>query len=174
MNRFTKAAQDNEDIQTFQTHPQWKDLWTPEILASNPPVRVEFDHVIILGTVNEAVNLAKRKSWGKLLTMCPLKPDDPLHPFRVVYLHKESSPYRQHYERRLRLKQILGTGKKLVTRAHRFGKGRFLTSLTEEERVLIATQLKISAADFWRECKEGKLRQTILPFTERQTLKGKP
>lgn len=164
-NRFVEAAEANEDIQLFRTHPVWARWWSPEVIADNPPVRVEFEHVIVLGTVSAALNLAKHKSgWGELVKIRPLLPDDPLDPVCVVHLYKETNLAHQNYERRQHLKHQLGTAKKLVTRARKLSKARFLKSLTDKERSAIRSKLGIAEEDFWQACRRGGAWQGVLPL----------
>lgn len=52
--RWISATEANAYVQLFRTHPQWGLFWSPEKIASDPPVRVEFEHVAVFATVREA------------------------------------------------------------------------------------------------------------------------
>lgn len=60
--RWISAAEANAYVQLFRTHPQWGLFWSPEKIASDPPVRVEFEHVVVLATVREAQAISRHKS----------------------------------------------------------------------------------------------------------------
>ena len=163
---FISAAEANEDVQLFRTHPQWGPLWTQDKIQADPPVRIEFEHVVVLATVREAQAVRRHKTtWGKLLKIAPLRPDDPLNPLRIVFLYKESSSNRQCYERRQQLKQALGrAGKGLVARAIKLTKEQFLKSVRPEEERVVRTRLGLSPGDFWQACRRGGRWQGVLPL----------
>src|ERR1700732_2125721 len=91
--RFGEAANLNQSIRDFrQAAEWWSECWREEAITSNPPMRVEFEHAIAFSTFSEALSLRRNKSgWGKLVGIEPLRPDDVLHPCRIVYQLKSSS-----------------------------------------------------------------------------------
>lgn len=164
--RFVAAVEAHPAVQEFRTHPLWGNCWSAEVIHRDPPVRVEFEHVTVLGTLPEARAASQHKTtWGAFLGIAPLRPDDPLHPTRIMYLYKPSSPNRQGYERRQGLKRALGRkARKLVRTAMRLTKTEFLQRLRPEDAQQIHTRLGIGAGDFWRACRQGGMWQGVLPL----------
>ena len=164
--RFVAAVEAHPAVPEFRTHPLWGKCWTAEVIRQDPPLRVEFAHVTVLGTFAEAWAASQHKTtWGAFLGVAPLRPDDPLHPTRIMYLYKPSSPSRQGYERRQGLKRVLGRkARKLVTAAMRRTKTEFLQRLRPEDAQQIRLRLGLGAGDFWRACRQGGMWQGVLPL----------
>lgn len=79
--RFIQAANQNHSILEFRADPKWAPIWKEENIVRRPPMRVEFEHAIVFGTLGEALSMRRGKSgWGNLLGIEPLRPDDVLHP----------------------------------------------------------------------------------------------
>lgn len=146
------AALANRDIQTFLRDLTPPRLWTVAGVRRNPTCRVEWEHVTVIGGVGEALAAARHKNWGEFLGVQPLKPDDPVHWCRILYLYKETSPYNRCMEQRKTLKRILGRKHRtLVTLAARSTKRDFLGRyLTEAGAYVIRRRLRLDPGQFWR------------------------
>jgi hypothetical protein len=108
----------------------------------------------VLATTGEAHAAAKHKRWGRFLGIFPLARDDPIHPYRIVYCYKPTSPYNRRVEQRRELKRILGRKHRpLVTNASRSTKTEFLRSLTSDQIIAIKRRLKMEPGQFWRVAK---------------------
>jgi hypothetical protein len=95
---LVQAACANRCIQKFQRDRDFKHLWTPQGIAQNPPVRVDFEHAVLPGTISEAGDVAKSKSWGKLTDIGPLQEHDLLYPRNITYILKSTSRLRMRWE----------------------------------------------------------------------------
>jgi hypothetical protein len=95
------AAKENIYVNRWQV--EFPELWSDEQLAGHVPLRVEFEHIYVFGTVAEAVSWSggfggdtgrgrNKRGWGCIVRIDPLAPDDPIDPRRVTCIHKESSP----------------------------------------------------------------------------------
>ena len=167
---YLNAAEANRWVRAFREHRGWGQLWTRESLKRGCPVRVELEHVMVFGTVQEARSLVRAKTrWGRFLRVAPLQPDDEIDPTRIVYQHKPSSLCRQRYENRMTLKRVLGKeGRGLVSQAMRLTKGVFVLRVTQEETALLWERLGVSAGGFWRLCRRGTgWVQTEFPLSDR-------
>ena len=60
--KVIEAAELNSDIQSFQAHLEYKNLWALGSIRANPPMRVEFEYAVVLGTISEAGDISKTKS----------------------------------------------------------------------------------------------------------------
>jgi hypothetical protein len=90
--QLVEAANNNLAIQEYRKHSSWSVCWNEQAIAAKPPLRVEFEHAIVFATLSEALSLRKSKSgWGSFVRVEPLRPDDYLHPTRIVYQLKPSS-----------------------------------------------------------------------------------
>ena len=116
----------NQSLNTANDTEWWSSCWTEEVIARNPPLRVEFEHAIVFGSLAEARSIRDGKSnWGRLLKIEPLRCDDFLHPTRITYQLKASSRMRQRWEFRDSFKRILGRDRRLVGEAMRRNQEEF-------------------------------------------------
>lgn len=150
------AANKNLSIQEHRADPKWCSLWREETIRESPPMRVEYEHAIVFGTIAEAISMRRgKKAWGKFLKIEPLRPDDTLHPFRITYQLKASNKVRQRWEFRDTLKNVLRRDRRLVTLAMRLNRKEFLERLTPEEMRIIRQKLDLEPAIFWRTVRRG-------------------
>jgi len=148
------AALANRDIQAHIADPRPPRLWTVEGVKGNPPVRVEWEHTVVIGGIGESLAAARHKSWGPLIGVLPLQPHDPVHWCRILYLYKDSSPYNRRFEQRQALKRILGRHHRpLVTRAAGSTKRDFLAWLTKPDTAALNRRLHLDPGQFWRAAK---------------------
>ena len=142
----------NRDIQGHLRDLTAPRLWTIEGIRRNPTCRVEWEHVTVIGGVGESLAAARHKNWGRFLGVQPLKPDDPVHWCRILYVYKDTSPYNRRVEQRKALKRILGRKyRTLVTLAARSTKKDFLSRhLTEAGAYVIRRRLRLDPGQFWR------------------------
>jgi len=112
---FVAGALANQCILEFQRDSRLDGLWTEPTLRANPPLRVEFEHAVVLGTINDAGDIAKHKSWGKLIALQPLAVDDRLYPRNITYMLKATSKLRMRWEFRDNFRQLLGPKRSLVS-----------------------------------------------------------
>lgn len=153
---FIAAATSNLSIQQFQKDPQFCELWNEQIIRSNPPLRVEFEHAIVFGSINEAGDIAKNKSWGLIIDVGALRPDDRLFPRNITYILKSTSKLRMRWEFRDTFKNILGSRRSLVADAIRSTKRRFLGDLSPEDAKVIKERLCLTGDEFWRIARQGE------------------
>src|SRR5215471_2502372 len=67
--RFIDAANQNTSIQEFRADARFAPIWKEENIRRSPPLRVEFEHAIVLGTIVEAISMRRReKGVGQVLT----------------------------------------------------------------------------------------------------------
>lgn len=107
---FIAAANQNQSVLDYRAgNDWWSGCWTEEAITRNPPLRVEFEHAIVFGSLPEALSMRDGKSgWGQLIKIEPLRRDDFLHPTRITYQLKSSSKMRQRWEFRDSFKQDFG------------------------------------------------------------------
>jgi hypothetical protein len=154
--KLVDAALANNCIQEFQRDPDYKHLWTTEVVGNNPPVRVNFEHAVVLGTISEAGDIAKSKSWGKLTNIDPLQEDDLVYPRNITYILKNTSVLRMRWEFRDSFKAVLGKDRRLVNCAMRQTKRFFLESLQPTDRATVRHRLGLSPAEFWQAVRYGE------------------
>lgn len=154
--KFTAAAAANLSIRQFQNDPQFRDLWSDRLLRTNPPLRVEFDHVVVFGSINEAGDIAKNKSWGLLIGIEPLREDDRLLPRNITYILKATSKQRMRWEFRDTFRNILGNRRPLVSDALRSTKHWFLKGLSHGDAKVIRNRLDLTPDEFWRMVRYGE------------------
>lgn len=184
---FVEAALRNAAILEFQKEPKIRDLWTEETIRQSPPLRVEFEHAVVFGRVNEGGDIAKNKNWGPLVALKPLRPDDRLYPSNVSYILKPTSKQRMRWEFRDTFRNILGNNRSLVSEALRSNKKWFLGHLDPTDTRIIRDRLDIEPGEFWRMVRYGerfgpdgilrfvrtleeKTKGYLLPFSEAETL----
>lgn len=148
------AALANLDINSYLADPKLGQVWTEEAIRRTPTCRNEWEHVTVVATTGEARSAAKHKNWGEFLGVFPLAPDDPVHPYRILYVYKATSPYNRRVEQRKALKRILGKKHRpLVTKASRSTKRDFLRTLTADNVRAIKLRLGLDPGHFWRAAK---------------------
>lgn len=152
---LTDAVFANADVQAHLRDLNPPKLWTVDGVRRNPSSRVEFEHTTVIGGIAESLSAAKNKSWGRLLGVFPLKPDDPVYWCRVLFIYKSTSPYNRRFEQRRELKRLLGRRhRSLATHAARATKRDFLTRyLTEDGIQAIRRRLGMTPGWFWRVAK---------------------
>jgi hypothetical protein len=152
-----QAALANLDIQSYLSDPSRFRLWTVEGVDRHPTVRVVYEHAEIIGGLGESLAAARHKSFGQFLAVEPLRPNDPVHPSRILFVYKASSPYNRRDEQRRALKRLLDKQHRSpVTRAARSTKRDSLKhDLTTDGAKAIYRRLKLDPGRFWRVA-EGK------------------
>ncbi|WP_439628575.1 hypothetical protein [Gemmata sp.] len=151
---LAEAALENLNIRDFLTDAKLGRVWTEESIRRCPICRNEWEYVTVIATMGEAHSAAKHKSWGRFLGVLPLAQDDPVHPYRILYSYKSTSPYNRRVEQRRELKRILGKKHRpLVTRASRSTKRDFLRTITTDDVRAIRLRLKLDPGRFWRVAK---------------------
>jgi|SRR5215468_4753332 len=154
--QFVEAANKNESILEFRADSRWAPIWKEENIVQNPPMRVEFEHTVVFGTFGEALSMRRGKSgWGQFVKVEPLRPDDVLHPTRIVYQLKATNKMRQRWEFRDTFRNVLGKDRRLVTLAMQLKKSEFLERLTREDVRIIQRKLDLKPGAFWRVVRKG-------------------
>lgn len=154
--QFLDAANHNQSIQEYRSDPKLCSLWREETIRDNPPLRVEFEHAIVLGTIAEAISMRRGKSgWGEFLKIEALRPDDFLYPMRITYQLKASSKVRQRWQFRDTFRRVLRKNRRLVTLAMQLNRREFLERLTAEDARIIREKLDLEPAAFWRTVRRG-------------------
>lgn len=158
LDSFIRAANQNKSVIEYRNGTEWwSSCWTEEVIARNPPLRVEFEHAIVFGSLAEARSIRDGKSnWGCLLKIEPLRCDDFLHPTRITYQLKASSRMRQRWEFRDSFKRILGRDRRLVGEALRLTKKSFLEAIGESDCRAIRQRLNLQPDEFWRAVRNGE------------------
>jgi len=154
--RFVQAALTNAAVLAFQNEPKVAVLWTERAVRESPPLRVEFEHAVVFGAINEAGDIAKSKSWGTLLALKPLEQDDRLYPNNISYMLKSTSKQRMRWEFRDTFRNVLGAKRALVSEALRSSKEWFLGHLDRQDAMVIREKLDIEPGDFWRMVRYGE------------------
>jgi hypothetical protein len=153
---FVAAARSNRSILGFQADPQFKDLWSDDKLRERPPIRAEFQHATVFGTIGEAGDIGKSKTWGTLVSIGPLWPADRLYPRHITYCLRETSKQRMRWEFRDVFKEILGNKRSLVNDAVRNTKREFLRYLDPADARVIESRLELTPTQFWRAVRKGE------------------
>jgi hypothetical protein len=154
--QFAAAAIANLSVRRFQKEPQFCELWTEQAIRGNPPMRVEFEDATVFGSITEAGDIAKNKSWGHLMGIEPLRAADRLFPSNITYVLKPSSKLRLRWEVRDTFKNILGDRRSLVTDAVRCTKRWFLERLSVSDGKVIRNRLDLDPDQFWRLVRRGE------------------
>ena len=154
--RFVEAALSNVAIHEFQQDSQFRELWTAEKIRANPPMRVEFEHAVVLGCIHDAGDVAKSKNWGTIVALEPLRPDDWLYPRNITYTLKATSKLRMRWEFRDTFKNVLGDRRGLVNDAMRNGKQAFVAELSAADARTIRDRLDVLPEQFWQMVRHGE------------------
>lgn len=167
---LVQAALANKDIQAYLADPRWSGVWTVEGITRHPTVRVVFEHAEVIGGSGESLAAARHKNFGRFLGIQPLRPDDPVHPCRILFVYKATNAFSRRVEQRRALKRILGRQHRaLVTKASRSTKRDFLKlDLTSDGVKAIARRLRLDPGRFWRVAKGREFLD--LPSPPRQLL----
>jgi hypothetical protein len=148
------AALANQHIRGFLRDLTPPRLWTVEGIQRSPPCRVEWEQAFVIGGIGESFAAARHKNWGRFMGVQPLRPDDPVHWCRILYVYKASSLYNRRFEQRQTLKRVLGRqGRSLVNRAARSTKRDFLARLSDLDAQAIKRRLHLEPGQFWRAAK---------------------
>lgn len=154
--RFIDAANRNSSIQDFRADGRFAPIWKEENIRRSPPLRAEFEHAIVFGTIAEAISMRRGKNaWGQFLQVEPLRADDVLHPTRIVYQLKATNRMRQRWEFRDTFRNVLGRDRRLVTLAMKLNRKEFLARLTAGDVRIIEKKLDLDPAAFWRTVRHG-------------------
>lgn len=150
-----QAALENVHVRQIIADPSLPQ--TEDGIRRNPPVRVEFEQAVAIGDIGSSLSSTKRKKWGNGPWVMPLTREDPVDPWRVLYVYRESSVYNRRFLQRQEMKRILGRNyRSLVTKAKRATKQEFLAAVTEEQSQAVRRKLRVSPGEFWRAA-QGKL-----------------
>jgi hypothetical protein len=126
-------------------------IYTEAGLRQSPIVRAEFEHATVIGHPGEALAIGLRKNWGAFRGFRPLRVDDPVDPFYVLYLFKDSSPYNRRVTQRKAMKRRLPKDlRRWVNEAYRRPRRDFLARLPEDAAVAIRRSLGLDPVAFWR------------------------
>jgi len=82
--------------------------YTVESVRRSPTVRVEYEQAIAIGDLGSCLSATKSKHWGDGPYVLPLEANDPVDPFRILYVYRENSVYNRRFQQRQRLKELLG------------------------------------------------------------------
>jgi hypothetical protein len=164
------AALSNRDIRQYLGDAHLRYVWTEGGVRRHPMVRVEFEHVHVIGGLGESLAAARHKHFGRVLGVHPLRPDDPVHPSRILFVYQESSPFDRRVEQRKALKRLLGRQhSSLVTKAAPSTKRDFLKyDLTPDGACAIRCRLGLDPGRFWRAAKGREFLD--IPAPHRQLL----
>jgi hypothetical protein len=142
---------------------------TEESERCNPTVRVEYEQAIAIGRIGECLRSTRSKCWGDGPHVMPLESDDPVDPFRILYLYKEGSVYNRRFEQRRRMRELLGKGYRSLVTAAKYKhttKAMFMAGLSDDQVQAISRILGIEPGDFWRAARGRVLLR--LPLREIQ------
>jgi hypothetical protein len=149
---FAREAAKNPSVTNLEGKPQGIDD-----LIVNPPMRVNFEHAVVYGTINDAAVISKGKTqWGKFVGVEPLGPEDEVHPQRITYGFKETNKMRQRWEIRDNFKNMLKDRRSLVANAMQMNKGEFLGKLKPEDTKAIQQATAMDPAEFWQVVRNGE------------------
>lgn len=123
---------------------------TEESIRRSPIVRVEFDQAIAIGGIGETLDATKSKYWGDGPWIMPLEAVDDFLPDRITFLYRENSLYNRRFNQRIRMKELLGTNRKLVGNAKYWTKEMFLRHLTADQANAIRRCVGVEPGVFWR------------------------
>lgn len=161
------AALANRDIQSYLRDLMPPRLWTIDGIRRNPTCRVEWEHAVVIGGIGESLAAARHKKWGSFIGVLPLRPDDPVHWCRLLYIYKASSPYNRRVEQRKALKRILGRKHRTwVTQASSSTKKDFLARLSEMGAYVIKRRLHLDPGQFWRAAKGREFIDLAMPAVQ--------
>ena len=79
----------NRCMQEFIADPALP--YTFENVRRSPTVRVEYEQAIAIGDLGSCLSATKSKHWGEGPYVLPLEPNDPVDPFRILYVYRENS-----------------------------------------------------------------------------------
>ena len=171
---LTEAVLTNKCIREFIADPALP--YSEESERLNPTIRIDFEQAFAFAGIGEGIAATRNKSWGDGPYILPLEPDDPVDPFRVLYVFKEGSLYNRRFEQRQRMKELLGRRNRSLVEAAKYKrttKAMFLEQLTGEQAGAIRQILGIEPGAFWRECRgkafvdlPPRMVQLELPFQD--------
>lgn len=62
---FIAAANQNQSVLDYRAgNDWWSGCWTEEAIARNPPLRIEFEHAIVFGSLAEALSMRTERAAG--------------------------------------------------------------------------------------------------------------
>ena len=148
---FVDAALANRFVRQFIADPKMPH--TAESERSNPTVRIEYEQAVAIGGIGECLRSTRSKSWGDGPQVMPLGPDDPVDPYRIVYVYKEGSVYNRRFEQRRRMKELMGKRYRLLVTAAKYKrktKAMFISELRDDQVRAIRRAIGIDPGQFWR------------------------
>ena len=169
---LVEAALRNRCVQQLISDPSLP--YSETSIRRSPPVRVEFEQAVAIGDIGSCLQATRSKHWGDGPFIVPLLPDDPVDPWRILYLYRSGSIPNRRFEQRMRMKELLGKRyRALVGEAKHFTKELFLAQLRADEAHAIQRLLSTDPGTFWRAA-QGKCflplppreRQLALDFAE--------
>ena len=144
---LAEAALANEAVRCLLA--AYPGIYSEAGLRATPIIRTEFEHATIIGHAGEALAIGLGKHWGDFLGFRPLRSDDPVHPFYVLYLFKESSPYNRRVRQRKAMKRRLPRDlRRWVNAAYRGTRRDFLAKLPEDAAAAIRRSLGLDPIAF--------------------------
>lgn len=150
---LVRAALANLDVQEFIADPTLA-YWTEESVRRQPTIRLDYEQAFAIGDLPTCYRYGQKKNWGAGPFVLPVERDDPVDPWRILYVYKPASIYNRRFMQRRRMKELLGRDfRKLVNAAFRNTKGRFLAELGEQEAWKIKRVFDVTPGVFWRAAK---------------------
>jgi hypothetical protein len=126
-------------------------IYTEAGLRRSPIVRAEFEHATVIGHPGEALTIGLRKHWGAFRGFRPLRVDDPVDPFYVLFVLHDSNPYQRRVMQRKAMKRRLPKDlRRWVNQAYRRPRRDFLAKLPEDAAAAIRRALGLDPVGFWR------------------------
>jgi hypothetical protein len=146
---LAEAALANESIRRMLA--AYPGLYTEAGIRRSPQVRAEFVHATVIGHAGEGLSIGLRKNWGEFLGFRPLRADDPVDPFYVLYIFKEGSPYNRRVLQRKSMKRRLPRPlRRWVNVAYRSTRRDFLACLPQDAGAALRRALHVDPVTFWR------------------------
>jgi hypothetical protein len=152
---LAEAALANESVRWLIA--EYPHVYTEAGIRRSPQVRAEFESATVIGHAGESLAIGQRKHWGAFLGFFPLRADDPVDPFYVLYIFKDGSAYNRRVLQRKAMKRRLPKPlRKWVNEAYRSTRRDFLARLPQDATEAIRRALRVDAVGFWRAAR-GKL-----------------
>lgn len=140
---------------------------TERALKACPIVRVDFEQAYAIGHPGETLHATRNKHWGDGPYILPLEPEDRFLKGFITYFYKENSLYNRRFNQRIRMKELLGSNRKVVGTAKYWTKEMFLKHLTTDQANAIRRCIGVEPGIFWRAAKGKAFLE--LPGREIQT-----
>jgi hypothetical protein len=165
---LAEAALANDAIQCLLA--AFPKVYSRDAIRRCPQVRVEFVHATVIGHAGEGLAIGLRKNWGAFQGFHPLRADDPVDPFRVLFIFKEGCPYNRRVLQRQAMKRRLPKDlRRWVNAAYRSTRRDFIAGLPEDAAFVIRRALRLDPVGFWRAAR-GRLDLQLPPPPVQLTL----